>query len=407
MAEPAPSAPRKIAVVTVGRSDFSILRPPCEMLNNAADFDLTLWVGGGHFDPAGGMTVNDIDASGLPVSARIDAGAFSHDSNGTAQGMAAQLSGFAQAAEAAIAAGDRPDLVLILGDRFEAIAAGLAMIPFGLPVGHLSGGSITEGAMDDMFRHALTKLAAIHFCDIPEFAARINQMGEEPWRIFVTGALGLDGIHARAPEPFAAFAAAFGFKGLQPGYVLATLHPETIDNSRTAPMADAMVKALEASGRQVIYTYPNADHGAGAIIAKIETAAQTVTGHFAVRNFGSKWFYSAMAHAGMVVGNSSSGIYEAASFGLPVVDIGNRQKGRFHGKNVLHAQDNAAAISAAIQQAEALRAEIANMVNPYGDGRGAERVLAALRALNWERLAAPKRFVTSEQGFTRTRIKLA
>lgn len=399
--------PRRIAVVTVGRSDFSIIQPLCQLLDRAADFDLRLWVGGAHFDATSGRSLRDIEATGLPIAARIDAPAQGSDPAAVAANMAAQLQGFGAAAAAAIADGWRPDLVLILGDRFEAIAAGLAMVPFGLPIGHVSGGSITEGAMDDMFRHALTKLATLHFCDLPEFARRIQQMGEEPWRIFVTGALGLDGILARPVESFAALAENFGLDGLRPGYVLATLHPETVAQERTPAMAQAMIAALAASGRQVVHTYPNADPGSDAIIGAITDAAARIPGHHVVRNFGLRWFYSAMAHAGLILGNSSSGIYEAASFALPVVDIGDRQKGRFHGRNVIHCGDDAADIAAALVAADRLRPTLAGMENPYGDGRGAQRLIAALRGLDWARLAAPKRFALVDPSFQGQRMESA
>lgn len=397
---------RRIAVVTVGRSDFSILRPLCHALDEAPDFAPMLWAGGAHFDATAGLTIRDIEGSGLPIGARIEASDFGHDPAAVAGNMAQQTAGFAQAAAAAIAAGQRPDLVLVLGDRYEAIAAGLAMVPFGLPVGHISGGSITEGAMDDMFRHALTKLAALHFCDLPEFARRIRQMGEEPWRIHVTGALGLDGILARPIRPLHDLAAEFSLPGLKPGYVLATLHPETVAQHRTPEIAAAMVAALERSGRQVVYTYPNADPGADSIIAAIEAAARRLDHHHVVRNFGSQWFYSAMAHAGVVVGNSSSGIYEAASFGLPVVDIGDRQRGRFHGDNVLHVAGDAAAIRATLDRALALAPDLAGMTNPYGDGRASQRLIAALRGLDWDRLAAPKLFLPDDPGYQAERIAL-
>ena len=243
--------------------------------------------------------------------------------------------------------------------------------------------------------------------DLPEFARRIHQMGEEPWRIYVTGALGLDGIGASPTEPFDALVTAFGLDGLRPGYVLATLHPETVSQERTPGMARAMTEALAVSGRQVVYTYPNADPGSDEIIRIIEDAAAGLPHHHVVRNVGLRWFYSALAHAGMRVGNSSSGFYEAASFNLPVVDIGTRQKGRFHGSNVIHCADSAAEILAAIIRAEAIRPALEGMVNPYGDGRGAERVLAALRTLDCEALNSPKQFVTADPDFEGQRIEPA
>lgn len=390
---------RQIAVVTVGRSDFSILRPLVTLLQGHPALEAGFWVGGAHFDPVGGFTLRDIEASGLPIWARIEAPVFGHGAGDAVAAMAAQLAGFGRMIDGLA---QRPDLVLILGDRFEALAAGLACLMQGLPVGHLSGGSVTEGAVDDVFRHALTKVAALHFCDLPDFARRIHQMGEEPWRIFTVGALGLDGIHAAPPRPLAALRAEFGLTGLDPGYVLATLHSETRAVAESGPMAAAMVEALAATGRQVIYTWPNADAGAEAIIPVIEAAARTHPGHFAIRNFGSAWFYTAMAHAGLVIGNSSSGIYEAGSFRLPVLDIGDRQKARFHGRNVLHCDRSPGGIAAGIARATdpAFVAGLADFVNPYGDGQAARRVIAALEGLDWPQVSAAKPFAAFDPQFS-------
>lgn len=399
---------RRIAVVTVGRSDFSILKPLCQMLEADPGFEFGLWVGGAHFDPAAGPTIRDIEASGLPVWARIEEPVQPHTPHGTAQAMAAQLAGFAAVAEEARAAGRAPDLVVILGDRYEAVSAGLALVPFNIPIGHISGGSVTEGAIDDVFRHALTKFSALHFCDVPEFARRIQRMGEAPERIFCTGALGLDGIHRAQIAPFDEFAAHFGFKGLRPGFAIATLHPETRAPGGNADMARAMIAALRDHGLQVVYTYPNADPGAGEIIAELTAASEEFTDHHLVRNFGSRWFYTAMSHAGLVVGNSSSGIIEAASFGLPVVDIAGRQRGRFHGLNVLHCASDQQAIAGCIAEARSERmAELlSGFVNPYGDGHGADRVMQVLRRADWRMIAADKPFAEPDADFTGSMVEL-
>lgn len=387
---------RTVAVATFGRSDFSILRPLVARLVDTEGFRAGFWVGGAHFDEASGCTVRDVEASGLPVWARLEgAGDYGDRSPlGTAGVMAAQLTAFARLADA-----QRPDLVLILGDRFEAVAAGLAMVPLGVPVGHLSGGSITEGAIDDVFRHCLTKISAVHLCDLPRFAQRIQHMGEDPATIVTTGALGLDALVAARPHPFEEFATHFGLAGLRPGYILATLHPETRHAARTADMADAMVSAIARSGRQVVYTYPNADPGSDAVITRIEAAASAPDA-FCVRSFGAAWYPTAMAHAAMMVGNSSAGIIEAATFHLPVVDIGDRQKGRDHGPNVIHCDRDPASVAAAIERAgSAAFGPAAAAGNIYGDGRGAERVVTALAGLDWDRLGAPKRFTDPDPSF--------
>lgn len=397
--------PTRVAVVTVGRSDFSILRPLCRRLVEATEFETGLWVGGAHFDPQSGMTVGDVRASGLPVWAEIDAQPEDRTPEGAARVMAGQMRGVAAAALR-----DRPDLVLILGDRYEAVAAGVALVPFNIPIGHISGGSITEGAIDDVFRHCLTKMAALHFCEIPEFARRIHQMGEPANRIFTVGALGLDGIRERPARSLAELCARFGLGGdLGAGYALATLHSETRSLAITDRMAAAMVAALEAAGLPVIYTYPNADPHADRIVAAIEAAAARNPHHHVVRNFGADWFYTAMANAGLVIGNSSSGIIEAASFRLPVVDIGDRQKGRFHGANVLHAAPDRDAILAAITEARdpAMAARLAAFENPYGDGRSTERIVAVLSSGDVGTWGAPKPFCGPDPLYTGERRAVA
>ncbi len=398
------SEPRTVAVATFGRSDFSILRPLCRRIDATDGFDLTMWVGGAHFEAVSGRTIADIESSGLSIGARIDGGGYDRTALGTVEMMAAQMTGFARAA-AGGASGATPDLVLILGDRFEAVAAGLAMVPLGIPVGHISGGSITEGAMDDVFRHCLTKIAALHFCDLPQFARRIQLMGEEPSRIFTTGALGLDAF-GDEPRPFDEFVAAFGLDGLAPGFALATLHPESRHPEHTVPMAESMVRALEQTSQQVVFTYPNADPGSDDVIERIERAAMR-DGAFCIRGFGADWYPTAMAHAGLMIGNSSGGIIEAATFGLPVVDIGDRQKRRDVGLNVIHCERTTSSIVAAIDTATdpnfAPRAESGNI---YGDGRASERVMTVLRNLNWDGLRVPKPFADPDHDFAGQLLEL-
>ena len=393
---------RRIAVATFGRSDFSILQPLCESLTLDPRFECGLLVGGAHFEATSGRTIDDIESSGLAIWGRIDCGETDRTPLGTARMMADQLAGYA-----AVVDGDPPDLLLILGDRYEAVAAGLAMVPLGVPVGHISGGSITEGAFDDTFRHCLTKISKVHFCDLPRFAQRIHFMGEPTDLIFTTGALGLDALTAEPTRPFEDFVAEFELTGLQPGYVLATLHPESGNPETTAPMAAALAHALKRSGRQVVFTYPNADPGADVIVDMIEATVEGLD-MYGVRTFGAQWFPTAMAHAGMQVGNSSGGIIEAASLGLPAVNIGDRQKGRAHGANVIHCGRNEESIFNAVERAASTEfAEAASNGNVYGDGRGAARVVQALASLDWHSLSEPKQFADPDLGFDGAVLELA
>ncbi len=378
---------RRIAIATFGRSDFSVLRPLAQLLHASPDYEFGWWVGGAHFEAISGATVTDIEATGMPVWARIDTGTAGRSPLDTVQAMAAQMAGFAEAASAS----PPPDLVLILGDRYEAVAAGLAMVPLGIPVGHISGGSVTEGAIDDVFRHCLTKIASVHFCDLPLFAQRIHRMGAPVDRIFVTGALGLDELCRAEIAPIEELRAWTGRDSLEPGYALATLHPESRAPALTRPMAEAMFDALHRLGHTVVATYPNADPGADEIVDVLNSVASD--GVIVVKSFGADRFPTAMAHAGFMIGNSSGGIIEAASFGLPVVDIGDRQRGRDHGANVLHSERDQVSITEAIKTVTnpAFR-QRASGGNMYGDGHGAERVVAALGSLPWDEMGKPLPF---------------
>ena len=394
---------RRIAVATFGRSDFSILRPLCGLLVASDLFDVGLLVGGAHFEEVSGRTITDVEASGIPVWARVDPGIVDRSPLGAVRVMSEQMSGFAAAVDSA---SPRPDLVVILGDRYEAVAAGLAMVPLGVPVAHISGGSVTEGAIDDVFRHCLTKIAALHFCDLPEFALRIHRMGESADRIFTTGALGLDAFVGEPRSTFEEFTARFSLVGLEPGYTLMTLHPESRHPDRTGPMCAALVSALRATDRQVVATYPNADPGADEIVEQLLELDGDSQFHV-VRSFGPDWYPTAMAHASLMIGNSSGGIIEAASFGLPVVDIGHRQGGRDHGANVLHSERDEESIGRAIEQAtEPSFVElVASEGNIYGDGRAAERVLQALTSVEWSIVSAPKPFVDPDPAFRGSRME--
>jgi UDP-hydrolysing UDP-N-acetyl-D-glucosamine 2-epimerase len=273
-------------------------------------------------------------------------------------------------------------------------------------VGHISGGSITEGAIDDVFRHCLSKIAAIHFCELARFAQRIQFMGECPERIITTGALGLDAFVEPMTLTFDDLVDAFDLEGLRPGFVLATLHPESRTPGATAPMARAMVDALLETGRQVVLTYPNADPGSEVVIETIESVADHPDVYL-VRGFGADWYPIAMTHAGLMDGNSSGGIIEAATFELPVVDIGDRQKGRERGPNVVHSRRDRDSIVAAIDRAtDPAFIGRAGAGNIDGDGRASERVVVALKALDWTTLGDPKRFADPDPGFAGTLLEL-
>ncbi len=274
-----------------------------------------------------------------------------------------------------------PDLVLVIGDRVDMVPAALAAVPFNLPIAHLHGGEVTEGALDDRLRHAITKLAHIHLASCKPAARRLEAMGEEPWRIAVTGAPGLDTLRAANLLSRGDFARATGFEDIM-GLRLVTIHPETNAPDPAAPLT-AVLAALDAHPGPTLITGVNADPG-GAVMR--EEIGEFVAARPHVRfmeTLGRALYPSALHHASVMIGNSSSGIVEAEFFGLPVIDVGDRQAGRDRGVNVRSVPNDLVAVSAALA---ALPPRGPGGGGVYGDGHAASRILAALS----ERMADPE-----------------
>ena len=379
---------RTIGVVTVGRSDFGIYRPVLESIRQEPELQLHLFVSGMHLSPQYGLTVERIEAEGFAVHERIEMLLSSDSPEGIAKSMGLGTAGFAQSF-----AHSRPDLLLVLGDRFEMHAAALAALPFNIPVAHIHGGEVTEGAMDEALRHAITKLSHLHFTSTEEYARRVIQLGEEPWRVTVCGAPSLDNLKTVHLLDAAGMEAHFGLHISVPP-LLVTFHPVTLAYQQVEDQIKQLLLALEASALPVIFTLPNADTGNSLIRRAI---AAFVAGHSnaqAVENLGTQGYFSLMSLAAAMVGNSSSGIIEAASFELPVVNIGTRQRGRIHGSNVLDVGYNHAEILDGIQRAvsSAMRQSLRGLQNPYGDGRAAERIVCRLCEVPLDEKLIVKRF---------------
>ncbi|MBI4182467.1 MAG: UDP-N-acetylglucosamine 2-epimerase (hydrolyzing) [Proteobacteria bacterium] len=376
---------RRVALVSVGRSDYGIQRPLIAALGADPGFELRLIVGGMHLSARYGMSVAEVEADGAPIAARIEAEAEDDSPAATARAMGRGLAGFAEAY-----ARITPDLVVVFGDRFEMFAAAAAAAPFPFPIAHISGGALSEGAIDDSFRHAITKLAHLHFVDCEEARGRVLQMGEAEERVFNVGALGLDALAHTRPMSLAEIGERIGLALSEPP-ILATLHPVTREAGRSGEYAEAFLAALAGTGLPVVLTYPGADVGAQAIVDRIEGFAAANARAAAVKNLGHQGYAGLMAAARAMVGNSSSGIIEAASFRLPVVDIGPRQKGRMAPANVIRCGHARAEIAAALGRALSpeFRASLASLVNPYGDGRAAPRIVEALRAFPLGATAKP------------------
>jgi UDP-N-acetylglucosamine 2-epimerase (non-hydrolysing)/GDP/UDP-N,N'-diacetylbacillosamine 2-epimerase (hydrolysing) len=366
---------RTIGLVTGSRADWGICAPIARAVLNDPELELYLLATGMHLSPEFGATVSAIEAEGVPVAERVEMLLSSDTPEGIAKSIGVGTLGFAQAF-----ARRRPDLLVLVADRFEMLAAASAALPFRLPLAHVHGGESTEGAIDDAIRHAITKMAHLHFVATETYAARVRGMAEEAWRITVSGAPALDTLLALPPMSRAELRDRHGVS-VADGTLLVTYHPVTLEHDRTEHQVRELLAALEQSGRPVIFTYPNADTSGRRIVTMIRAFADARPDTQVVVNLGTEGYASVMRHVGAMVGNSSSGLVEAASFQLPVVNVGSRQGGRVRARNVIdtgHAREEIAAAIARATSRE-FRATLAGLVNPYGDGKAVGRIVSRLR----------------------------
>ena len=379
---------RRIGVVTVARSDYGIYRSVLRALESAPDVELSLYVTGMHLSPEFGETVRDIERDGYRIAERIEMLLSSDTPGGLGQSIGLGVLGFSQAF-----ARERPDILVVLGDRFEMMAAALAALPFTLPVAHIHGGEVTEGALDECFRHAITKLSHLHFASTGEHADRIRQLGEESWRVHVSGAPSLDGLRDMPLLTRAELEAQFGLR-LPESPLLVTFHPVTTEFEQTPSQIRDLLSALVGWSHPIVFTLPNADTAGRRIMAAIEAFVDGHPDAQLVRHFGTLGYFSMMRHAAAMIGNSSSGLLEAPSFGLPVVNVGTRQQGRTRGANVIDVGYASEEIRRGIARAldPAFRSSLAQAPNPYhGDVPAADIIARELRQVALDQLI-PKRF---------------
>lgn len=380
----------KVLAVSGTRADWGLLQPVLALLRDDARFTLEILVTGQHL-MAGRTSVAAIEAAGFVVTHRVDMGLAEDDSY---EALCA-ATGRAVAGVGAALATARPDIMLVLGDRYEILGAVTAALLSKVPVAHIAGGDVTEGAFDDSIRHAMTKMSALHFTTTEEAATRVRQMGETPAHVFVTGSPGIDQVLAVPRMDRAAFFDSVGLEPQDRTFVI-TLHPATLSGGNSA-MARAMLDALDAYPQAgLIFTGSNADPGAAEldkIIRDYVTGRDNAVFH---ASLGSARYFSALAHCDLVLGNSSSGLTEAPSFGIPTVNIGDRQARRVRATSVIDCAPEAGAIRAAIDTA--LAGDWTGTVNPYGDGQAAPRILSHLAAITDPAALIRKSFEDREHG---------
>ncbi len=380
--------PRKICVITGSRADYGYLATLMGLVREDPGCALQVVATGMHLWPEFGETWREIEADGHPIAARVAAPFTGTGPADVARATGRLVEGFAATLEALA-----PDFAVVLGDRYEIFAAAQACLFLRIPLAHLAGGDVTEGAYDEAMRHSITKMAALHFVTTPQAARRVAQLGEDPARIFCVGATSLDRLATLPLLSKEDLAAQLGFD-FKARNLLVTFHPVTLAATSSAAQLDELLAALDDlaadGGTGILCTAPNADTEGLDLLARLTDYAASRP-HVLVRaSLGQLRYLSAVAACDAVVGNSSSGLYEVPSLGRPTVDIGERQQGRLRAGSVLHCAPERAAIRAAVEAALAL--DCSNVVNPYGDGRASRRILDALLAVPDPRALTRKRF---------------
>ena len=379
---------RTVGVVTVGRSDYGIYTPILQRIGSYESLQARLFVGGMHLSHSFGYTAKWIEDEGRDVAARVEMLAPDDSPRGISTSIGTGVTRFAEAFDAST-----PDILLVLGDRFEMLAAAIAAAPLNLPVAHIHGGETTEGAFDEGFRHCITKLSHLHFVSTHTHAARVVQLGEEPWRVTVSGAPSLDHLVDFEPLDDPALEERLGASLTRP-FLLVTYHPVTLDYASRDEDVDELLQALDDASLPVVMTLPNADTGGRELGERLRTYAAARSGVTLADNLGSRAYFTLMSQASAMVGNSSSGIIEAASFELPVVNIGSRQAGRERAANIMDVPCKRRRIAKAIAEAcsESFRRCLRGIRNPYGDGTASEQIVGVLESVEIDRRLLMKRF---------------
>ena len=366
---------RVIGVVTVSRSDYGIYRPILKRIKKERRLSLHLIVSGAHLCSDYGLTIKDITEDSFEIGDQIEMLVASDTPEAISKSVGLGTIGFAQSFSR-----KRPDILVLLGDRFEMHAAAVAAMPFNIPIAHIHGGESTEGAFDEALRHSLTKLSHMHFVATEAYGKRVIQLGEEPWRVTVSGAPSLDNIGETRILTTGELETKYDLH-LAQAPLLVTFHPVTLECKQAEWQINELLGALEGIDDPIIFTMPNCDTGNKTICHAITKFVQLKKNAQIVTSFGIQGYFSLMSKASVMVGNSSSGIIEAASFQLPVVNIGNRQKGRLKGRNVIDVGYTRKQISEGIREAlkPGFRYALSDVQNPYGDGQAAERIVSRLK----------------------------
>lgn len=323
---------RKICIFTGARAEYGIMSRLFRMISNDPELQLQIIATNMHLSPEFGLTYKEIEADGFHIDKKVEMLLSSDTANGTVKSMGLATIGFADALEDL-----KPDLAVILGDRYEMLCAAQACLIYKIPIAHIAGGGITAGAYDDSIRHCITKMSHLHFTSTEEHRNRVIQLGEQPERVFWTGSLGVDNIRNEEILPLNELENSLDFK-LGNKFLLVTFHPTTMESESAEEQCDALLAALKEINNEykLLFTLPNSDTNGRIIATKVKEYVNLYSENaFAIASLGKRRYYSALKYATAVVGNSSSGLIEAPIFNVPTLNIGNRQEGRTRCESII------------------------------------------------------------------------
>ena len=370
---------RKICVITGTRADYGLLRWVMQGIKDDADLNLQIIATGMHLSPEFGFTYKAIEVDGFKIDRKVEMLTSSDTPVGVAKSMGLGMIGFADALNEL-----NPDLMVVLGDRFEIFAAVATALVARIPVAHLHGGETTEGAFDEAFRHSITKMSHFHFVAAGEYKQRVIQLGEQPEHVFLVGGLGIDNIKRLQLLDRNALEADLGFKFGKKN-LLITFHPVTLEKASAVAQMQALLAVLaKLEDTQLIFTMPNADTDSRALIKMVEQFASQHANAHAFTSLGQLRYLSCIAQVDGVVGNSSSGLAEVPSFKKGTINIGDRQRGRLQATSVINCEPTEQSISDGINDLylPSFQLGLIQVYNPYGEGGASEKVVNTLKIIN-------------------------
>jgi GDP/UDP-N,N'-diacetylbacillosamine 2-epimerase (hydrolysing) len=368
---------KKICVITGTRAEYGLLYWTMKRIHESDDFELQICVTGMHLAPEFGLTYQQIEKDGFYINEKIEILLSSDTSVGISKSIGLGLIGFSEAFQRL-----KPDLIFLLGDRFEILSAAVAAMVSKIPIAHCHGGEATEGLIDESIRHSITKMSHLHFTSTEDYRNRVIQLGENPDRVFNVGALGIENINRLQLMDKSAIENSMNFK-LAKYNILVTFHPVTLEDATSENQFSELLKAIDSLNEtNIIFTKPNADTDGRIIISLIDKyVASNSHKSVAFISLGQLRYLSLLQYVDMVVGNSSSGLIEVPSFKIPTINIGDRQRGRLKSKTVIDCEPTREAIVNAIEiaKSESFKKEFYSSDNLYGKGDSSDKILNVLR----------------------------